>query len=65
MKRMTRLLCLLLCVALFMEFGPLDALAAGDIASEGELEAAWALSGQDPDAAHWHRGMTPEDSWTD
>lgn len=63
MKMTTRLLSLLLCVALFMEFCPLDALAAGNIASESALETAWTLSGQDPDAAHWHRGMTPEATW--
>ena len=63
MKTMTKLLSLVLCVALFMEFCPLDAVAAGNIASESALEAAWALSGQDPDAAHWHRGMTPESTW--
>lgn len=64
MKRVLKhLLSLLLCVALFMEFCPLDALAAGNIASESALETAWALSGQDPNAAHWHRGMTPEATW--
>lgn len=63
MKMTMKLLSLLLCAALFMEFCPLDALAAGNIASESALETAWALSGQDPDAAHWHRGMTPEATW--
>lgn len=63
MNRMKRLIGLLLCVAMLIEFCPLDALAAGNLASESTIQAAWELSGQAPDAAHWHRGMTPEISW--
>lgn len=63
MKIVRQFVSLLLCVVMLMEFLPLDALAAGSIVSDSFIEAAWALSGQDPNAAHWHRGMEPEITW--
>lgn len=63
MRLTARFVSLLLCLALFMEFCPLDALAAGNLLSESAIQAAWEISGQAPGAAHWHRGMTPESSW--
>ncbi len=63
MRLTVRFVSLLLCLALFMEFCPLDALAAGNLLSESAIQAAWEISGQAPGAAHWHRGMTPESSW--
>lgn len=63
MKIVKRILSAVLCLLLFVQFFPLDALAAGTLVSNAALDQAERLSGLGEDAPTWHEGMKPQSNW--